>query len=261
MKISVIITSLNSAKYIAKAIESFLDQNYDQKELIIVDGLSSDGSHQIIEKYHEQYPEFIRWIKDKDTGISNARNIALKYVSGDLIGFLGSDDILHRDFFYQASYYFNLCKNFDVIYFNNYCLGNSFSFNNSASISVNYRNLIKYCPIGSGESFYYKKTIFDNFKFNENNKLTMDYELNLAIASSKKKDQSKYLFFPVNIPCVFNFDTGANISSKNSISQRIETIVVQIKYSDSLFKKIKIYLRSLKLIIKQYNIFKNFKNI
>lgn len=261
MKITLIITSLNSAKHIAKAIESFLDQNYDQKELIIVDGLSTDGTHQIIEKYYQQFPEFIKWLKDKDSGISNARNIAIKHASGDLIGFLGSDDILHRDFFYQASYYFNLCKNFDVIYFNNYCLGNSFSFNNSASIAVNYRNLIKHCPIGSGESFYYKKTIFDNFKFNENNKLSMDYELNLAIASSKKKDHSKYLFFPVNISGVFNFDTGVNISSKNSIQQRLETIVVQIKYSNNLFKKVKIYLRSLKLIIKHYNIFKNLKNI
>lgn len=53
MKISLIITVFNSAKYVASAIDSFLAQDYLDKELIILDGKSTDKSHEIIAKYAE----------------------------------------------------------------------------------------------------------------------------------------------------------------------------------------------------------------
>ncbi len=252
LKISVIMTVYNGEKFLKTSIESFLSQNYSNKELIIVDGISTDNSWQIIENYQQQNPDIIKWIKQKDFGISNARNIALKHAKGDLIGFLGCDDILYKDFFNQASYYFNLSQNFDVIYFNNYCIGNSYSFNFATQYKINIRNLIKFCPIASGESFYYRKSIFDNFKFNENNLYSMDYELNLAIASHKK-----YLFFPVNLVAVFNQDTGNNQSSLNSLKQRIESACVLLKYSKNSFQKLRIFFRSRKLILKNFNLFKS----
>jgi glycosyltransferase involved in cell wall biosynthesis len=246
-------TVYNGEKFLKKSIESFLSQTYIHKELVIVDNISTDNSWQIIENYQKQNPDIIKWVRQKDAGISNARNIALKFASGDLIGFLGCDDILHKDFFNHASYYFNLSQNFDVIYFNNYCIGNSYSFNFSTQHKINIRNLIKFCPIASGESFYYRKSIFDNFKFNENNLYSMDYELNMAITS----DIKNYLFFPVNLVAVFNQDTGNNQSSLNSLKQRIESISVQLKYSRNFFQKLRIFFHFRKLILKNFNLFKS----
>lgn len=250
-------TVFNGEPFLEQAIKSFLEQEYNDKELVIVDGISKDKSHEIIEKYALQNPTEIKWIKEIDNGISNARNIALKHVSGELIGFLGCDDILHQDFFKKLSYYLKITDKFDVVYFNNYCIGNSYSFNLGCNYPITFRNLIKYCPIASGEAFYYKKSIFDNFKFNEHNRHSMDYELNVAISTSKKK----YLFFPVNLVAVINRNTGLNHSSLNSQKQRLESIAVQLKYADSFFKKIKIIIRSKKLFFKNYQKIINYLNL
>ncbi len=258
MKISLIITVFNSAKYVASAIDSFLAQDYLDKELIILDGKSTDKSHEIIAKYAEKFPN-IKWIKENDSGISHARNIALKQISGDLVGFLGADDILHKDFFTKMTYYAKINPNFDVIYFNSYTIGLTNSFDASTQISITKRNLIKHCPIASGESFYYKKSVFDKFSFNENNRYSMDYELNMALVSSRKNNGEKYYFFPVNLEAVFNGSFGDSISSASSLKQRIETIVVQLKYAKNFGEKFSIIYRKKKMILRNLKQFLEIK--
>ena len=262
MKISVIITTFNAAKYLPAAIESFLVQNSQEKELLILDDISTDGTHEIIAAYQQKFPQLIKWIKEKDTGISQGRNIALKHVTGDLVGFLGADDFLHKDFFAEAKYYFEMNPTFDVMYFNSYSVGEVNDFDASSFTPVNVRNLIRYCPIGSGESFYYRREIFDNFKFNEKNRYSMDYELNMALAAAKKSNGKKYSFYPVNITAVFNTHTGENISSANSLKQRLESIAVQLKYAKCSIAKARIFWRAKKLIAKNFTEFKKIsKNI
>lgn len=117
IKITTIITSLNTKETIAHAIESFLQQDYEHKELIIVDGKSTDGTCDIIRKYINLYPKLIIWINSSDTGIHNARNIAVRVATGDIIGFLGADDLLHKDIYTKLSYYSLINYNYDVIYF------------------------------------------------------------------------------------------------------------------------------------------------
>jgi glycosyltransferase involved in cell wall biosynthesis len=250
MKISVIITAFNAEKFISKAIESVLEQDYADKELIIIDDISTDKTHEIIASYQDKFPKIIRWIKERDYGISHARNLALKHVTGDIVGFLGADDFLHKDFFKELPYYAKQNPNFDVMYFNSYCVGNTAGFCSSASTSITVRNLIKSCPIGSGESFYYRKEIFDHFQFNEKNRYSMDYELNMAIAAARK-----FIFYPVNIVAVFNLDRGDNISSANKLKQRLETIAVQMKYAKTMVDQLRIVWRSKKLIFKNRNNF------
>lgn len=250
MKISVIITAFNAAKYLPKAVESFLEQKYESKELLILDDISTDGTHEIIQNYQQKFPQLIRWIKEKDSGISQARNIALKHVSGEVVGFLGADDFLHKNFFEEMAYYAKMNPSFDVIYFNSYCIGNSNSFDASAMIPMTKRNLIKHCPIGSGESFYYRREIFDSIKFNEKNRYSMDYELNMTLVSAQK-----YLFYPVNIVAVFNGNTGENISSANGLKQRMETVVVQLHYTKNLKEKLQIFWRAKKIILKNLHEF------
>ncbi len=255
MKISLIITAFNAEKYLAKAIESFLEQNYQNKELLIIDGISTDKTHEIIAEYCQKFPQLIKWIQEKDSGISQARNIALKHVTGDLVGFLGADDFLHKDFFSEMPYYIKINANFDVIHFNSYCVGDVCGFDLSVKTPVTKRNLIKHCPIGSGESFYYRKEVFDQIKFNEKNRYSMDYELNMALVSAKKPNGKKYLFYPVNITAVFNVHTGENISSANSLKQRLETISVQLKYAKNFQEKLRILWRGKKQIMNNYSKF------
>ena len=64
MNISAYITSYNKEKYIAKAIESILEQSLKPNELIIVDDFSTDDSRKIIEAYKNRYPNIIKTINN-----------------------------------------------------------------------------------------------------------------------------------------------------------------------------------------------------
>jgi glycosyltransferase involved in cell wall biosynthesis len=99
-KISIVMPSYNHAEFIERSILSVLNQDYQNIELIIIDGGSTDGTIEIIKKY-EKYISF--WISEKDKGQSDALNKGFKYCSGSIYGFLNSDDVYMPGAFKQAS--------------------------------------------------------------------------------------------------------------------------------------------------------------
>ena len=94
MKISVITPSLNQDKYIERTILSVLNQRGDfELEYIIVDGVSTDNTLDIIEKYKDG----LTWISEKDRGQSDAINKGFSMASGELLAWLNSDDTYEPD--------------------------------------------------------------------------------------------------------------------------------------------------------------------
>ena len=93
MKISIITITFNSAKTIQRALDSVQSQTYKDIEHVIVDGASTDGTKELIEAYAAKHTN-VRWISEKDKGIYNALNKGIAMASGDVIGFLHSDDVL-----------------------------------------------------------------------------------------------------------------------------------------------------------------------
>ena len=93
MKISIITITYNSAKTLPRTLESVQSQTYPEIEHVIVDGASTDGTRNLIENYAKQHPN-VRWISEKDNGIYNALNKGISLATGDVIGFLHSDDVL-----------------------------------------------------------------------------------------------------------------------------------------------------------------------
>lgn len=90
-KISIITPSYNQGKFLEQTIRSILDQAYPNLEYIIIDGGSSDNSEQIIRKYakHLKY-----WVSEPDGGQADAINKGFRHASGEICGWLNSDDIL-----------------------------------------------------------------------------------------------------------------------------------------------------------------------
>lgn len=88
---TIITVCFNSALTIEKTINSIINQDYDDIEYIIIDGLSVDKTLQIISKYSSQIN---RVISEPDKGIYDALNKGLEISSGDIIGFIHSDDVL-----------------------------------------------------------------------------------------------------------------------------------------------------------------------
>lgn len=229
LKISVILPNFNGGKYLEKSIQSFLDQDYNNKELIIIDGKSTDASHQIIENFSNLYSNII-WIKEQDKGISSAFNIGFKYSTGDIIGYLGSDDILYKGLFKEINY-LNSWSLFDAVYFNSYtfyisekkCL-----LRKCPDIEFNLHNLLSYGTIVGWQNIYFKKEIYNRHKIDESNKTCMDYEFYLRLCSSENLLYLK----SDNIATINIFD--GNISSDVSGKQMKEAAEVASKYAKSV---------------------------
>jgi glycosyltransferase len=93
MKISIVTVCYNSEKTIADTLESIAKQNYRNMECIIVDGFSTDSTWSIIESKRRSLPRDTELVREKDHGIYDAMNKGIAKSTGDVVGFLNSDDV------------------------------------------------------------------------------------------------------------------------------------------------------------------------
>ena len=94
-KVSVIIPVFNVEKYLAKCINSVLDQTFQDFEIILVDDGSTDESAKICDSYECKK---IKVIHKKNGGLSEARNYGTKEAKGEFVTWIDSDDTVHPDF-------------------------------------------------------------------------------------------------------------------------------------------------------------------
>jgi GT2 family glycosyltransferase len=87
--VSVVIPTFNRAGIVTRAIESALSQTYGDIEVIVVDDGSSDDTRDIVASYESR----VRYLYQKNAGVSAARNTALRNARGEFVAFLDSDDV------------------------------------------------------------------------------------------------------------------------------------------------------------------------
>ena len=92
MKISIITATYNSGNTVRDTIESVLRQTYPDIEYIVVDGASKDGTLDIVREYEPMFGGRMRWISAPDRGIYDALNKGIGMATGEVVGFLHSDD-------------------------------------------------------------------------------------------------------------------------------------------------------------------------
>jgi glycosyltransferase involved in cell wall biosynthesis len=85
--VSVIITTYNRRDFLAEALQSVFDQDYGDKEILIIDDGSTDGTNEIVPH------RAVTYLWKENEGISSARNAGIERARGDYLAFLDSDDL------------------------------------------------------------------------------------------------------------------------------------------------------------------------
>lgn len=172
-KISVITVVFNGEKDIEQCILSVASQHYPNKEHLVVDGLSTDSTMEIVRKYADQYP-YIRWVSEKDYGIYDAMNKGIDLADGEWIYFLGSDDTLHDDSVLEKILGSTDICSYDLVY-GNVLWGNTGEVY-GGEFSLFKLMLTNICQ----QAIFYKRGLFSKLgKFETRYKYCADYFFNI----------------------------------------------------------------------------------
>ena len=106
MLVTIVTPSFNQARYIEATLNSVLDQDYPEIEYIVIDGGSSDGSRQILERYS---PRLADWVSEPDQGQTDAINKGFARARGEILAWLNSDDAYHPGALRRAAAVFAAC--------------------------------------------------------------------------------------------------------------------------------------------------------
>jgi len=115
--VSVLLPTYNAEKYIAEAIDSVIQQEYKNVEIVISDDASIDNTPGILKEYQKKYPDLIKlFLQEKNLGVTNNCNFILENCSGEFICFFAGDDRLYQNCISEGITYFDDDKNLAIVF-------------------------------------------------------------------------------------------------------------------------------------------------
>ena len=198
--ISIIIPTYNVESTIGAVLESITTQTFRQYEVVIVDGVSKDGTAGIVARYAAGNPA-IRWMQEKDEGIYDAMNKGVGLARGEWLYFLGADDTLYNDGVLQEVYDAAAGTAADLIYGNVMIRGSNMWGNDGQLYDGEFNRAKLFRSNISHQAIFYRSRVFRSVGlFDLRYKSCADWDLNHRCFA---RLQTHY--FPSTIA---NFQTG-----------------------------------------------------
>ena len=212
MNISVVIPSYNRKDFLKRSIDSAINQTKKPLEIIVVDDGSTDGTEAMIKSDYD----FVKFIKQKNKGVSAARNIGIKVSIGEWICFLDSDDEWKKDKLEKQINAMKSNPGYKFFHSNEIWIKNGLRINQKKKHKKYggdiFDECLDMCRI-SPSSVMIDKTVFDEVgNFNEDLVVCEDYELWLRICD-------KYRVFFIDEPLIIKYG-----GHQGQLSYSIESI-------------------------------------
>ena len=239
IKFSVIVVSLNEEDRIKKTIQSVLSQTYENIEIIVKDGLSTDDTVKNIPN-----DDRIKIFTEKDTSVYDGMNQAIKNVSGDYVMWLNCGDLLYDDKVLEnvAEFFNKNDINLNSVIYGDYCKDGKI-YKQSPKIDKRYLLEAGLCH----QSIFMGSNAVKNFeKFDTSLKICADYD------SMVKAFVNGANYYYIDIPvCVY---AGGGISETgNAISQvKAEGKIIRKKYFSFAYNILYYLIRIKKRILKLF---------
>jgi glycosyltransferase involved in cell wall biosynthesis len=209
--VSIITPILNGESTIEKCLQSVVNQTYPHKEHWIIDGVSSDKTLQIVKEWQTKYPH-IHYISEYDTGIYQAMNRGIDKSRGEWLYFLGCDDVLVDDtVLKKVSLSFN--TSYKWLLGDTIVQGFSKSFIRRSNLS--WKRFLACTILHQG--CFYKRTIFEHYRYDETKQIASDYKLNLQLV--QQHTPHLFLNFPIAIFSAHGRGSRENLTTLKEMNQ------------------------------------------
>lgn len=219
LKVTVVTVCLNAMDTIAATVESVLGQTYENLEYLIIDGMSTDGTQEMIRRYEGD--ERVRLVVESDSGLYNAMNKGVDLCSGQYIIFMNSGDL-----FYDEKVIEDMvpCLSADLVY------GNTLRRKERGEQIEKYYGkyrlmwLLLSGRMMSHQSLFTSTDIMRKFRFDEQYRIAADYDF--VVRAKKSQCSIKYVDRTVSI-----------INNTDGISAQIENYEIMRAEDDRSLRK------------------------
>lgn len=181
--VSVIIPVYNSEKYIKECLNCVIEQTHKELEIVVINDGSIDGSEEIIQAMKEK-DNRIKYIKQENLGVGQARNVGLTNATGEYVIFVDNDDILRKDYIQTL---FNIASNTkaDMV-----CTGMKYiddDGKNIGSLLLRKEEWCKYIILAAHGKIYERKFLLENRIFFSKDRFAEDAYFNFQVLLKASK--------------------------------------------------------------------------
>jgi len=228
--LSIILVTYNAEDYILTCLESIINQKQHGVEFIVVDGLSSDNTVEIINDFKSHIDVFIR---EQDSGIYDAMNKGIRVSHGEWLYFIGADDKLEQG---AIETFLNLKKRKNIIYYGNvfYTTQNRKYDGKFNKYKIMIKNICH-------QAIFYPKSVFEYYNFDLNYPISADQNLNIQLFGDKN---FKFKYFDKIIAQYSGDGLSTRIKDNNFIADKYKVYKKNLPLAVYYIYRVRLFITS-----------------